>query len=78
MKVIGSGVANDASVLTTTMQKFDGSERGRPHRRHGQHSQRHYDGEDSPAFATQSNAPELAEWLEPSAYIESDRSVNRR
>ena len=72
VQVIGSGVANDTSVLTTTMQEFDG--RKKADRIDGTVSIRSvsYNGKDSPAFAKQTGESELAVWLDPSVYIESD------
>ena len=72
LNVIGSGVANDSSVLTTTMQEFDGTkEAERINGTVSIHSVG-YDGKDSPAFPMQSDVPTLARWLGPSVYIESD------
>lgn len=71
--VIGSGVTNDASVLTTAMQRFDGQ-------KDGDHivgkitvrSIRFGDDRESLAFPMSSHKPELEVWLTPSVYIESD------
>ena len=72
VEVIGSGPANGASVLSTTMQKFDGTkETDHINGIVSIHSVS-YDGEESPAFPSQLDDPDQAEWLKPSAYIESD------
>ncbi len=72
VKVIGSGTANSASVLTTTMQQFDGVKEADHIKGTVSIRSVNYDSKESPAFAAQPNESELGEWLEPSAYIESD------
>ena len=71
--VIGSGPGNDEGVLTTAMQQFEGQKREA--RIEGTVIVRSvaYKGEHSPAFPTQDEvADALAEWVQPSAMIESD------
>lgn len=71
--LIGSGVDNAESVLTTSMQEFD----GRKDRDHVQGlvtiETRPYAGEQTPAFpADKTVDPKLAAWLRPEPLIECD------
>ncbi|MCO6455405.1 MAG: lasso peptide biosynthesis protein [Pirellulaceae bacterium] len=72
VQVIGSGVANDAAVLQSPGQKFQGTKRAE--RIVGQVTVRsvRYDPASSPPFPTGDVPTELAEWLKPSPFIESD------
>jgi len=71
--VIGEGIENDQSVLTTKMQKFTG-EKNKEHIS-GTVKIRSikYDGKNAPCYPYERDDKEqLEEWLKPSVYIESD------
>ncbi|MFV1964818.1 MAG: transglutaminase family protein [Pirellulaceae bacterium] len=70
--VIGTGVGNAPSVLTTTMQQFDGKKEANHIVGTVRIRSVSYNGESSPPFPAPADEAQLVEWLEPSLYIESD------
>jgi len=72
VNVIGTGIAADQSVLTTTMQGFEGTKKTEHIVGTVNVTSILYDGNYSPPFPTETNQPEFITWLEPSEYIESD------
>ncbi len=72
VQVIGSGLDNDVSVLTTGMQKFEGDKTAGHIAGKVTVVSKAYDGHDSPAFAGIEPARDISKWLAPSTCIESD------
>ena|GEM_PF-3056499 len=73
VKVIGSGIENEPSVLNTSMQSFEGEKNGDLIVGEVRVHTVTFDGNsDSLAFPTVSSNRDREEWLNPSVYIESD------
>jgi hypothetical protein len=73
VNVIGSGIANSASVLQTSMQKFDGKKDNASIVGTVSIESKKYDGKRSPTLLENSSvAEEQQEWLKPAPFIESN------
>ncbi len=73
VRVIGSGIANKASVLKTGMQEFEGTKKVDHVVGVVRITSVAYDPSTSPAFPTTAEPQEkMAQWLAPSDFVESD------
>ena len=73
VRVIGSGIGNEPSVLNTAMQSFEGEKNGDHIVGEIRVHTVKFDGNtESPAFPTVPQNRDLDKWLSPSVYIESD------